>query len=236
MIKAVLFDAYGTLFDEGKESVPRITEDIIRRFKLRMSLEEFFGDWKTNYLNIENEIFSNRRPFKTIKEINLESLALTLERFSINSSPSEFVNKLFYLWSFPKLFPEVKDILADLKESYALGILSNTDNVTLSSAVKYTGIEVDYILTSEDAKSYKPNTDIFLRACDDLELNKYEIVYVGNSLNDIIGAKRAGLMMIYVNRKKQSLKKPFYLPDYEIESLQPVPKIIKRGEFIKGCQ
>lgn len=51
MIRAVLFDAYGTLFDEGKESVPRITGDIVRRFKLRMPSEEFFDEWKTNYLN-----------------------------------------------------------------------------------------------------------------------------------------------------------------------------------------
>lgn len=227
MRRAILFDAYGTLFNEGKESVPRIAEDIVRKFELRMLSEEFFDEWKRNYLNIENEIFSNRRPFKTIREINLESLALTFEKFSINGSPSEFVDKLFYLWSFPKLFPEVKDILAELKESYVLGILSNTDNETLFSAVKYAGLEIDYILTSEKARNYKPNTGIFLRACNDLGLNKDEVVYVGNSLNDAVGAKRAGLMMIHVNRQRRSLNNLLYLSDYEVESLRPIPKIIR---------
>ena len=227
MRRAILFDAYGTLFNEGKESVPIIAEDIVRKFELRMLPEEFFDEWKMNYLNIENEIFSNRRSFKTIKEINLESLALTFEKFSINVSPSEFVNKLFYLWSFPRLFPEVKDVLSDLKENYVLGILSNTDDETLFSAVKHTGLEMNYILTSEQAKSYKPNTDIFLRACNDLGLNKDKVVYVGNSLNDIVGAKKAGLMMIHVNRRKVPLNSPLYLPDYEVESLQPVPNIIR---------
>ena len=61
MKKAILFDAYGTLFNEGKESVPIIAEDIVRKFELRMLPEEFFDEWKMNYLNIENEIFSNRR-------------------------------------------------------------------------------------------------------------------------------------------------------------------------------
>lgn len=185
--------------------------------------------WRINYLNIEREVFSNRRPFKTIKEINLESLALTFERFSIEGSPSEFIDKLFYLWSFPSLFPEVKTVLADLKGNYTLGILSNTDNETLFSAIKHTTLEIDYILTSEEARSYKPNIDIFLRACCDLRLNEDELIYVGNSLNDITGAKKTGLRMIYINRRRAPLNSPLYLPDYEIESLDLIPKILKRN-------
>jgi 2-haloalkanoic acid dehalogenase type II len=130
------------------------------------------------------------------------------------------------------LFPEVKDILSDLKENYVLGILSNTDNETLFLAIKHTGLEMDYVLTSEEARSYKPNTDIFLRACNDLGLNKDKVVYVGNSLNDIVGAKKAGLIMIHVNRQKVPLNSPLYLPDHEVESLQPVPSIIRTYKTI----
>lgn len=226
MKKAILFDAYGTLFNEGKESVPKIAEDIIRKCELNILPEELFNEWRKNYLSIENEVFFNKISFKTIKEINLESLTLTFEKFLIDKSPLEFVNQLFYLWSFPKLFPEVKDILADLKKNYTLGILSNTDNETLFSAVKHTGLDIDYILTSEMAKSYKPNIDIFLKACSDLGLNKEEVVYVGNSLNDIIGAKKTGLTMIQVNRKRELLENTIYLPDYKVKSLRPILRII----------
>jgi len=229
MRKAILFDAYGTLFNEGKESVPKIAENIVRKFRLKISPEEFFKNWKTNYLNIEDEVFFHKRPFKTIKEINLESLTLTFKKFSINGSPSEFINDLFYLWSFPKLFPDVKKVLSDLKNNYILGILSNTDNETLFSAIKHTKIEIDYVLTSEQVESYKPNIEIFLKAREDLKLNKSKIVYVGNSLNDIIGAKRAGFKIIYVNRKKISLNKFLYSPDYEVKSLRLVPKIVKEA-------
>ena len=227
MIRAILFDAYGTLFNEGKESIPRIAEDIVRKFSLKMLPEELFNRWKINYLNIEKGVFSNRLPFKTIKQINLESLTLTFENFSINGSPLEFVDKLFYLWSFPKLFPEVKDVLSELKENYVLGILSNTDDETLFSAVRHTGLEMNYILTSEQARGYKPNTDIFLRACNDLGLSKDEVVYVGNSLNDVVGAKTTGLIMIHVNRRKEPLKSLLYSPDYKCNSLQPISEIIK---------
>jgi len=228
MKKAILFDAYGTLFNEGKESVPIIAEDIVRKFELKTSPQEFFDEWKAKYLCIEERVFFNRQPFKTIKEINLESLASVFEKFSVKGSPSEFIDKLFYLWSFPKLFSEIRGVLSELKKDYVLGILSNTENKTLFSAVKYTGIEVDYILTSEEAKIYKPNSEIFLRACNDLGLNQNEAIYVGNSLSDIIGAKKAGLTMIHANRRRELLSNRIYLPDYEIKSLRPLPKIMRK--------
>lgn len=227
MRRAILFDAYGTLFDEGKESVPKISADIVRKFKLEVTPGEFFEEWKRVYLAIESKVVFRKRPFKTIKEINLESLAATFEKFSINSSPSEFVDKLFRLWSSPKLFPECKEVLTKLRENYVLGILSNTDNETLLSAVSFTGLKLDYILTSEEARSYKPNTDLFVKACNDLEQNMNSVVYVGNSPNDVIGAKKAGLIMILVNRRNESLNNPPFFPDYEAISLQAVPKIVR---------
>ncbi|HIE41290.1 MAG TPA: HAD family hydrolase [Candidatus Aenigmarchaeota archaeon] len=125
------------------------------------------------------------------------------------------------------MVPEVKGVLSDLKGNYILGILSNTDNETLFSAVKHTELEKDYILASEKARKYKPNANIFLRACSDLGLNKDEVVYVGNSLTDIVRAKKAGLMMIQVNRQRSPLNSSLYLPDYEVESLLPISRIIR---------
>lgn len=40
MIKAILFDGYGTLFNEGKESVPKVAEEIVRKSQLRISLKK----------------------------------------------------------------------------------------------------------------------------------------------------------------------------------------------------
>lgn len=225
-IKIILFDAYGTLFNEGKESVPKIAEKIVISLKLDISSKELFKEWKKNYLDTEKKVFSGRIKFKTIKEINIESLISTFQKFNIKSSPLEFVDKLFQLWSYPELFPEVDQVLNQL-DDYTIGILSNTDSKTLLSAIKYNNLKLDYVFTSEDTGCYKPNRGIFARACEDIGLNNDSIVYVGNSLIDIVGAKQSGLKMVWVNRYGVVLKDLFYRPDYEIKSLNLLVPILQ---------
>jgi 2-haloalkanoic acid dehalogenase type II len=232
MIQTILFDAYGTLFDEGKESVPKIAAEVVKKLKIEgVNQEELFNEWKENYLYLEQKVLSNSTEFKTIKEINIESLTTTFKKFKITESPLVFVNDLFHLWSKPRLFPEVNRVFHKL-DKYTLGILSNTDNGTLRSAIRHTKLKIDYVLTSERAGSYKPAKEIFLQACKDLSQDIDSILYVGNSMADIIGAKQAKFKMVWVNRKRVTILKDLnYRPDYEVKSLTSLPSILMQLNY-----
>ncbi|NMQ19172.1 HAD family hydrolase [Candidatus Competibacter phosphatis] len=226
MIDAVLFDAYGTIFDEGKESIPVISREIVEKHDPGISADEFFQQWKTIYLAIENTVFLQKRSYQTIRSMNIESLSQMFTRHAIKDNPELYVDRLFRRWSYPDLFPEVQSVLAELRASHVIGIISNTDNFTLVSALNHASIEVDYVLSSEDARSYKPNPEIFRRCEADLGRRGERLAYVGNSAHDVTGAKGAGWLMIHVNRRGDNLKDLGYVPDHEISTLDPVSRII----------
>ena len=219
MIRAMLFDGYGTLFNEGKESVPKIAREIVRDLELEISSEQLFEEWKSRYLALEKEVFSGKAKFRTIRAINLESLAVIFTKFGIHSNPKAFVDRLYDLWGDPKLFQDAIPALNLFKSKYVRGILSNTDNETLLNAINRRGLDIEYVLTSEMVGDYKPNEPIFKKACEDLNLRPTQIVYIGNSPVDIIGAKKMGMNMVWINRNGNKFTNLHYTPDFEIKSL-----------------
>jgi len=233
MIDTLIFDAYGTLFDEGRESIPKVARYIVIDLSLKLEPEVIFESWSKNYFSLEKRLFDDEciHSFKTIRDINTESLRLTFNQFGINADPSKYINLLFRWWCTPNLFPEVRDVIKELSPKYKIGIVSNADNETLFSALEHTKLNVDYVLTSEIARSYKPNKNIFIKCLNDLNVKKSNILYVGNSIADILGAKSVGLTMVWVNRKGITIDDNLPKPDYEVKNLSYIPKIIKKINY-----
>ena len=225
MIKAILFDGYGTLFNEGQESIPRIAIEIVNELNLQVSAEELFQEWKRMYLILEDAVVSGKHDFMTIKEINVVTLDAIFRRLRVNGAAWVYVERLFELWRHPSLFTEVINVLEQLID-YKIGLVSNSDTQTLRSAVQHTGLIFDYVLSSEEAGSYKPNVSIFEAACNDLGLTPEAIIYVGNSLVDIIGAKKSGLHMTWVNRRNIPIDSLPRRPDFEVKSLDDLPILV----------
>lgn len=223
MIKALLFDAYGTLFNEGKEVIPKICEKIAQKFGL--DKDEIFQRWKKEYLSLEEKFSTN---FMTIIEANIISLTTVFNNFKL---PKEeiiyFIQMIRDSWGNPPLYEDVLENLNQLKEKYLLGVISNSDEETLKSALKKTGMDIDFLMTSERARSYKPKKEIFLKSIDEIGIGCKEAIYIGNSPVDIIGAKQSGLIMIHLNRHKIPSTQKGFSSDYTISSLSEIFSILK---------
>ena len=71
-------------------------------------------------------------------------------------------------------------------------------------AIRYHGMHFDHIVTSEDAKSYKPRTEIFHMALEQMRLSPHEVLHIGDSLDsDVLGAHKCGIDSFWLNRKKR---------------------------------
>ncbi len=83
------------------------------------------------------------------------------------------------------------------------------------------------MVSSESARSYKPNPEIFLEALAQFECEPSEAIYVGDSQeDDIVGAKGVGMQVAWLNRTGETLKPGIPRPDYEIHSLSDLLDII----------
>ena len=222
-MKLIIFDCYGTLFDEGKEIIPVISARIGTKYGVDST--KIFRSWKYNYLKLEKNF---DKEFMTIIQANIISLTKTFNKFNLPTKDvAGFIKILVDKWSKPKLYADVARALTILSKDYDLAILSNTDNITIDSAINYSKLPIRKIITSEKCGVYKPNPEIFSYALKKYNCKKEEVVYVGNSPVDIIGSKKSGLKCIHLNRKNIPSKFGKYSADYVAKDMNDVITIIK---------
>ena len=201
MIKALFFDFYGTIVHEDGVVIDEITTIISNTGNGANKLTIGSYWWK-----IFQELYMNSfgNNFKLQKELEIESLEMTLEKFESNASANELSQKMFEHWRKPPIFEDAANFLKSCDIPYY--IVSNIDTDDVVAAIHYHGLTPIKIFTSEDAKSYKPRTELFEMALKESNLDPQEAVHIGDSLNsDIRGASNLGINTIWMNRNKKEI-------------------------------
>jgi 2-haloalkanoic acid dehalogenase type II len=216
-VKAVLFDAYGTLVrDDGLMLVPgRIVAD----HGLSASVDEVFGAWIDGYWDA-----TQRAPFRTLRQIQRDIFASLLRGFDVGADPEPYVDLFFELTTRVELFPEVPAVFAALRGTRT-AIVSNADREHLA-AWTFT-LPVEFAVVSEDVGAYKPDPRVFRAALERLGLEPDEVLHVGDSdVDDVKGAKAAGLRVAWVNRRGRARRPDVPAPDFEIRDLTALPALL----------
>ncbi|MCM1267680.1 MAG: HAD family hydrolase [Bacteroidales bacterium] len=201
MIKALFVDFYGTIVHEDGVVVDEITT-IISNTGDGTKKSIIGGYWWQIFQESYMNSFGNA--FKTQRELEIKSLEMTLKKFSSNASAEELSRKMFEHWRKPPIFEDAVNFLALCDIPYY--IVSNIDTDDVMAAIRYHALTPAMVFTSEDAKSYKPRSELFELALRETNLNPQEVVHVGDSLNsDIKGASNLGINTIWINRNKREI-------------------------------
>ncbi|WP_249870348.1 HAD family hydrolase [Oceanobacillus saliphilus] len=127
------------------------------------------------------------------------------------------------------LFEDALEVLDELKGKYRLLMLTNGSPDLQNTKLDLTPELVPYfeqIVISGDFGKGKPDPTIFEHALELLSLKNHEVIMVGDNLHtDILGAERAGIASVWINRQQKESGKP--IPTYEISSLQELLPIIE---------
>ncbi len=100
-------------------------------------------------------------------------------------------------------FPDTVPALKTLKKNFKLAVISNIDEDLFAFSAKRLQVEFDWIITAEQAKSYKPSQRIFEYAIEKIGHPPERILHIAQSVyHDIIPARAIGLSAIWVNRRK----------------------------------
>ncbi|WP_067729036.1 HAD family hydrolase [Oceanobacillus damuensis] len=130
------------------------------------------------------------------------------------------------------LFNDAIEVLEKLKGKYQLLMLTNGSPDLQNTKLDLTPELVPYfdqIVISGDFGKGKPDPTIFEHALELLSLKNHEVIMVGdNLLTDILGAERAGIASVWINRHQKDKGEP--IPTYEISSLQELLPIIERHQ------
>ena len=217
-IKAIIFDAYGTLFDVNS-AAEKCKE------RLGNKWEGFANYWRTTQLEY-TWLRSLMRRHKDFWQITEDSLDKSMNFYNIdNSMRSELLN----LYKVLSPFTEVRDALNKLKQSnYKLAILSNGTPDLLNELVVSNQLKdiFDDIFSVEEAGIFKPDSKVY-----DLPINKYnieknEVLFLSANTWDVSGAGNYGYNTVWVNRNNNIFDKLDFEPNQQISNLSELLDLI----------
>ena len=210
-IKAIIFDAYGTLFDVNS-AAEKCKEKIGDKW------ESFANYWRTTQLEY-TWLRSLMKRHKDFWKITEDSLDKSMKVFNIEPSMK---NELLDLYKVLSSYPEVKETLNILKEkNYKLAILSNGTPSLLNKLVSKNNLEniFDDILSVEEVKTYKPHPDVYNIPIKKYQVEKHEVVYLSSNTWDVSAAGNYGFNTVWVNRNKNIFDNLDYVPQNQIKHL-----------------
>jgi 2-haloacid dehalogenase len=192
IIKAVVFDAYGTLYDI--QTVAAVTEQAFPGY----------GDIVTQIWRIKQLEYtwlrSLMRRYQDFSVISRESLAYTLRVLGLNSDPQAFeriMEKYLYL----DLYPDATAALAAMR-GRKLAILSNGSPAMLNALVANSGLDrvLDATISVDAQKIFKPAPEAYTLIESTLGVAPAEVLFISSNPWDACGAKAFGLNVAWIER------------------------------------
>ncbi len=225
-LDGIFIDFYGTLTAGDRAAVESVCERIVRENGVPISAYELSVTWGERFFHALD--FANGDGFLTLFDVEVKTLRETMKELGVEVDAQEYARQLKQYWENPPLQPEVRDFLAAVK--YPLCIVSNADRADIDRALERNGIRVDHIVTSEEARSYKPDREIFEMALEHTGWRRDRVIHVGDSLHsDIGGAIIAGIRNAWLNRAHRIHDIGTHQPEHEFEDLMGLVRLIQAG-------
>src|SRR4029079_15449413 len=191
-IKAVVFDAYGTLYDV--QSVADVTEDAFPGYG-----EIITQVWRIKQLEY-SWLRSLMRRYQDFSEVTRDSLAYALRSLRLEYDDDTFariVDKYLHL----DLYPDALAALSAMKDR-KLAILSNGSPDMLNALVRNSGLDrlLDATISVDARKTFKPSPEAYTLIEEVLHVPPADVLFISSNPWDACGAKAFGLNVAWIER------------------------------------
>ena len=216
--KAVVFDAYGTLFDVN--SAAKRCKD-----KIGTKWETFANFWRTTQLEY-TWLRSLMKRHKNFWDVTEDSLDKSMKVFGIDKNMK---NELLSLYKILSPYPEVKEVLKDLKKkNFKIAILSNGTTDLLNELIESNKLNnlFDDIFSIEEVKIYKPDPRVYKIPIKKYKIKADEITFLSANTWDVSGGGNFGYNSIWVNRDNSVFDILDFQPKNKISNLTQLLDIV----------
>lgn len=234
MIRTIVFDGFGTLLAGGFSQDAEAAAIICDTFGLDVAPAVLLDQCYRSVAEVGNAL----GPFQATSgpQPPFHPLRWWYERFfehafatlGLTADPRLAAALTLSLYAQAQPYPEVPRVLAALRAQYRIGLLSNADDDFLGAAAARLTLPFDAVLSSEAVRVYKPHPEAFRLALERLHSRPEETLYVGdNQIDDVLGARGAGLHVAWVNRTGQPRRGDVPAPDFELPDLSLLPDLLR---------
>ena len=223
--EVLTFDCYGTLIDWETGIVAALTP-VLNAHQVAFSTAELLG----LYSNVESEI--QRGPFIEYSEVLRRVVRDLGKQLEFVPSAQEENCLLHSLVSWQP-FPDSAAALQRLRSRYRLGIISNVDDDLFAGSARHFEVEFDFVVTSQQMRSYKPCLQNFRAAAERAGVESARILHVAESLyHDVAPARKLGIDSVWVNRgrgRPRATRRSDTAADLEVPDLDSLVCLVGLG-------
>ena len=194
-VDALTFDCYGTLVD-WEAGIARGLGVMLASQGITADVEELLERFAGHETALE------AGPYRRYREILAEAGRRIGRDYGVE--PSDDAVEAFgaSVGEWPA-FPDCAAALARLAERFRLGVITNCDGDLFAQSNRRLGVTFEWIITAEQAGSYKPNPRNFELAFERIDVPRERIVHVAQSLyHDHVPAKALGLTTVWIDRRR----------------------------------
>lgn len=227
-IKAVVFDAYGTLFDVY--SIQALAEELYPSHGADIAVK--WRDKQIEYTRLitqsDPHSSTGSKYYQPFWELTKLSLEYTLDRLKLDRSSGQ-VQKLMDQYAYLTPFPENLDVLQKIKDmGLTTAILSNGSPEMLASAVKSAGMGdvLDHVISVDPIRLFKTSPESYGLVQKTISVNKDEVLFVSSNAWDALGATWFGFKTLWVNRQNLPFEAIGPRPSYAGSDLSMVLDVL----------
>jgi 2-haloacid dehalogenase len=193
--KSVLtFDCYGTIVD-WETGILAAVQPILRARALDVADEQVLE------LYAALEAAAEAGPYRAYAEVLASVMRGLGERLGFTATRLEADALAASVGDWPP-FADSAEALAALRRRFKLAIISNVDDDLFAATQRRLGVDFDWIVTAQQARSYKPSLNNFRLALERIGLPRDQVLHVAQSLfHDHLPARQLGLDTVWVNRR-----------------------------------
>jgi 2-haloacid dehalogenase len=188
------FDCYGTLID-WETGLWAALQPVLAEHRIAIAMDEALA----LYGALESE--AERGPYRIYRMVLRTVLEGFGARLGFVPTEAELQHFAASVTDWPA-FPDSAPALQALHTKYKLAVISNIDDDLFAASAQRLHVQFDWIITAQQAQSYKPSLHNFQMAFARIGVPPQKILHVAQSLyHDITPAKRLGLSTVWVNRR-----------------------------------
>jgi 2-haloacid dehalogenase len=193
-VSVLSFDCYGTLID-WEPGILDALSPVLAAHGIEVAGEQLLEAYGLHEAELE------AGPYMPYTEILACCVRRLGQQFGYEPSAAECERFARSVGDWPA-FPDSAPALARLKDSFRLAVITNCDDDLFALSYPRLGVEFDWVITAQQARSYKPSLRPFELAFEQIDVPRERIVHVAQSIyHDHEAANPLGLNTVWINRR-----------------------------------
>jgi 2-haloacid dehalogenase len=198
-LKVLAFDVFGTVVDWRTGIIAEVTA-VAAEHRLTIDAAAVADAWRRRYPPWLDRVRRGELPWQSLDELHRAMLAEVMTEFSLQALTEADRDRLVLAWHHLPAWPDAVDGLTRLRSRFILSTLSNGGMALLVDLARTGGLPFDRILSTELARTYKPDPAVYQLVPNLLAVRPEQALMVAAHANDLAAAVGQGMRTAFVRR------------------------------------